>query len=231
MKKVIAAVIALAAIVLPSSAIAQYNSPHKYTDAFGKTKIYISGDADTIVDVITESSKEYTFHNNLCGWISLRESSTRKVKAFSSTLASTNFSNVSISSVAPYCIPDGPASLSIWEGPGFRADNYSAPFTTLLNNSLGASVKVGNSFSIKVRNANFTGSAPISLQGTVTYENTIKNKINSCGFGTITVSANRPMIAFKIAGVDYTLANLPVVEKPIICRTQGVSKIRYVPLN
>lgn len=224
MKKLIAALISIAAIVLPQSAIAQYSTPHKYIDGFGKTKIYIPKTADTIVDVITESSKEYTFTANFCGWINIRESVTRKIKSFSNSTNSITVNNFSspnfVHTLSPVCTWRKDSNTwDFWDGiaPGVDAPN-------------GSLWKISNTSSYFIKIASVY-SSPGGIQGTVTYENIIKNKINSCGYGTITVSATRPMTTFKIAGVDYTLANLPVADKPMICRTQGNSKIRYVPLN
>ena len=221
MKKLIAVVMALAAIVLPQSAIAQYNTPHKYTDAFGKTKIYIPANAGSVVDVITESSKEYTFTLTPCGWIYLRESATRKIKSVftpSNGITVQNFTSPNLTHHhGPLCTYAN-NTWTFWE---VGANNVNRPNGTLL--------QVTNTLTywIKIKPALQSAGG---IQSIVTYENTIKNKINSCGYGTITVSATRPMSTFKIAGVDYTLANLPVADKPMICRTQGNSKIRYVPL-
>ena len=222
MKKVIAALIAFAAIALPQSAIAGvYDAPHKWTDAFGKTRIYIPGNADTVVDVITESSKEYSFSLNGCGWISLRESSTRKIKSVfipSNGITVSNFASPNITyQHEPLCTWNSTNGWSFWE----MAANVNRPNGNLWQ------ITGTLSYWIKIKPA-LQGAG--GIQGIVTYENTIKNKINSCGFGLIIVSATRPMTTFKIAGISYSLAALPFVTKPQICRIQSGVKMRYIPL-
>ncbi|MEG4121684.1 hypothetical protein QUA43_29960 [Microcoleus sp. N9_B4] len=223
MKLAIAA-FALIAIALPQEgAIAQavYNAPHKWVDSFGKIRVFIPGTADTTVDVITESSKEYTFTVDYCGWINIRESATRKIKSFLTSVNSltVNFATPFLTNtIAPACTPGSNGIWSLWQW----GDTVDKPNGYLFR------VQGTFSYWVKVRPALQTAGG---IQGFVTYENTIKSKINSCGFATIIVSPTRPMTTFKIAGVDYNLATLPSVNKPQICRIQSGVKMRYVPLN
>lgn len=230
MKKLAIALLTLAAIALPQGAIAQqaiYNSPHKWTDSFGKIRVYIPGTADTVVDVVTESSKEYTFTVNTCGWISLRQSTTRKIKSFSTStnsLSVSNFSAPDFSHVhGPLCTFTSSTGWSFWDALNSGESNINA------SNGRLVTITGSNQFFVKVVQA-INSTVPV-IQGTVTYENIIKNKINSCGFGTIIVSPTRPMTTFKIGTINYTLATLPPVTKPQICRIQSGVKMRYVPLN
>lgn len=219
MKKLAIALLTLAAIALPQGAIAQYDSPHKWIDSFGKTRIYIPGTADTVLDVVTESSKQYTFTINVCGWISLRESLTRKIKGFSASGISINpFTPIINTTSAPICQLEN----GVW--------NWYEPQRNTQRN-VGDLWRITNTNSYFIKVAMATTVANPALQGTVTYENTIKSKINSCGFGTIIVSPTRPMTTFKIGTINYTLATLPPVTKPQICRIQSGVKLRYIPLN
>lgn len=226
MKKQLIAIASFLLTLTPLAANAQYDSPHKWTDSFGKTRIYIPGTADNVVDVLTESSKEYTFIVNTCGWISLRESATRKIKSFSTPTNSISINNF-IPSFSfyhgPLCSWVVSSSWNYWD----KDNHYTGTGLQVPNGSLHTIFNT-NQFFIKIAPLY---SAPSSIQGTLTYENTIKNKINSCGFGTILVSTTRPMTTFKIAGVDYTLDTLPAVDKPQLCKIQGASKVRYLPLN
>lgn len=229
MKKQIIAIASFLLTLTPLAANAQYDSPHKWTDSFGKTRIYIPGVADGVVDVLTESSKEYTFTSDFCGWIRIRQSDTRKIKRFSTPTNSLNvdFSNISYDSIGgsnptPICNYNG-TDWVMWDGPPYY--NSNRPLGSLWR------VNSGNQFYIKVLTPTFSAAFVSTIQGTVIYENTIKNKINSCGFGTITVSPTRPMNTFKIAGTNYSLDTLPSVAKPQLCRIQNGAKVRYLPLN
>ncbi|MEG4329307.1 hypothetical protein [Microcoleus sp. herbarium5] len=234
MKKLIAALIAFAAIVLPQSAIAQYNAPHKYTDAFGKTKVYIPGTPNIKEEYTTTATRTSTTYYDRCGWahISLGSSIPVSVSSTNVSILPIVFTN---SLYSPVCTPELPSGSWLTREPNgsgtwnttsiiITSPNLSPKGYSYYNSNL---TQLYIKFNSSTENPTVAGSATVNIA----YSRAFKVNINSCGYGTITVSATRPMTTFKVAGVDYTLANLPVATKPMICRTQGNSKIRYVPLN
>jgi len=224
MKKAIAVLMAIAAIVFPQSAIAQYNTPHKWNDAFGVLRVYFPGVANTTVDILSPVSKTSTFPVSICGQLSLRQSSTRRIISFSVSSTGVNIPNFGHNNNSfspPVCHWSEVYNTWVFN------DNL-VPVQSGVNapNGYVSSINGTNQVFIKVMPA-FTWVS--SVQATVDYESTIKGRVNSCGFGVIRVTATRPMATFKIGAVNYTLAALPSVANPQICRTVGNSKIRYLP--
>lgn len=233
MKKVIAALISIAAIAFPQVAIAQYNAPHKYTDtATGKTKIYFPGVANTKLAYISSASRNSTVYYDRCGWAHISLGSSVPVSVSSTQLSILPL--VSTTALySPVCTPEMPAGSwftrepdvnGVWNvvSVSVASSGLSPTGYSYYNPNLSQLyIKLG------VSSVAAAGFAPINI----IYNRSFSANINPCGFGTITVSSTRPMTTFKIGTTDYTLATLPEVTKPQICRTVAGSKIKYVPLQ
>ena len=73
------------------------------------------------------------------------------------------------------------------------------------------------------------GTGPGALSVNVTSTGTITSKANACGFLRVTVSDSRPMTNFDIGATAHTLAALPSVTNPMICKKVGTASFTYVP--
>lgn len=230
MKK-FAALIAIAAIVFPQSAIGQiYNSPHKWTDSSGKTRVYIPSAANTQIQFTSLAFRDSTVFYDRCGWatINLGSSVPVSISSSSHTLLPIAFTTAFAPTV---CFIDSttgnwnsrePGSNGVWVGGSVSTTSaglsragysyYDSRFSQLYVKFI-----YGNGSA---------GSGSIRLN----YNRSFKLNSNACGFGTITVSTARPMATFKIGATNYTLATLPTVNNPQICRTQSGVKMKYVPL-
>lgn len=205
--------IGLSAIVLaPVPAIAQsagsFGSVHKWTDAAtSKTYVYVPGQtAGNAVPGFTApkapTSRVLTLNN--CGWGSFTKSATSPP----TNITGANWPAQSGS--APTCVKDpSPATT----------------YTTSNNAATGTTVDDGTK--IWVRGGTTVGS--VTLQ--ITSGGAITTKANLCGFVRVTTSESRPMTNFKIGETNYTLANLPSVSAPMICRKVGTTSATYVPAN
>jgi hypothetical protein len=102
----------------------------------------------------------------------------------------------------------------------------AAPATTYTtSNPAATGTVVDDGVKIWVRGGTTVGSATI----TVTTAGNITTKANACGFVRVTTSDSRPMTSFSIGATNYTLAALPSVTAPMICRKVGTSSATYVP--
>ena len=75
------------------------------------------------------------------------------------------------------------------------------------------------------------GTGPGALSVNVTTTGTITSKANACGFLRVTVSDSRPMTNFNIGTTAHTLAGLPTVTNPMICKKVGTASFTYVPAS
>jgi hypothetical protein len=214
MKKVIAALIGFAAIALPQSAIAQtatFNSPHKWTDTVtSKSYVFIPGQTPLVAipDLVSkDESGDQSMQLNNCGWGS--------IDYF-----------VTLVNVVRYNDP----SFINWNGRTIGTtpsctQNTNGTWVSNNNLPVGTVIKAGSKYWIK------GGSSWGSVILTLSYGKVIKNKVNACGFLRVLVSEARPMTNFSIGATNYTLAALPSVTKPMICRKVGSSSSTYLPLD
>lgn len=214
MRKVIAALITFAAIALPQSAIAQtasFTSPHKWTDsATNKSYVFIPGQTPLVAVpdlVFRDQSGEQSMKLNECGW--------GNIDYF-----------VTLINVARY---DQPGFIN-WSARTTGAaptctQNASGASVSNNNSAVGTVVKAGSKYWIK----GGTSQGWITLS--LLYGKVIKNKANACGFLKLLISDARPMTNFSIGATNYTLATLPAVTKPMICRKVGTSSSTYLPFN
>jgi len=203
----------LSAIALaPLSAIAQsagsFGSVHKWTDsASSKTYVYVPGQtAGNAVPGFTApktpTPRVLTLNN--CGWGSFTKSATSPP----TNITGANWPAQSGS--APTCVKDpSPATTYTTSNP--------AATGTIIDDGTKIWVRGG------------TGSGSVSLQ--ITSGGNITTKANPCGFVRVTISESRPMTNFSIGATNYTLAALPAVTKPMICRKVGTSSFTYIPAN
>jgi hypothetical protein len=207
--------IGLSAIVLaPVAAIAQsagsFSSVHKWTDsASSKTYVYVPGQtAGNAVTGFTAPkapvARSLTLNN--CGWGSFTKSATSPPTNI--TGGSTNWAGKSSGS---------PVTCS--------AGASSSTYTASNNGPIGTVIDDGTKIWIK------GGTGPGTLSINVTSGGNITTKANDCGFVRVTVSESRPMTNFSIGSMNYTLAALPAVNKPMICRKLGTSSFTYLPAN
>jgi hypothetical protein len=205
--------IGLSAIALsPLSAIGQtasFTSPHKWTDsATSKTYVYIPGQTagNPVAGLSapkTAAPRNLTLNN--CGWGSF----TRSTTSPPTNITGANWAGKT-TGAAPTCIKD------------------PAPATTYTtSNPAVTGTVVDDGTKIWVRGGTAAGSTSI----TVTTGGNITSKANACGFLRVTTSTSRPMTEFSIGATNYTLAALPAVSKPMICRKVGTSFFTYIPAN
>jgi hypothetical protein len=205
--------IGLTAIVLaPLSAIGQtasFSAVHKWTDAAtSKTYVYIPGQtADNPVAGLsaprTAAPRNLTLNN--CGWGSFTKSATSPP----TNITGANWTSKT-TDTAPTCVKD------------------AAPATTYTtSNPAATGTVVDDGTKIWVRG----GTAAGTLSITITSAGNITSKANACGFVRVPVSESRPMTSFSIGSTNYTLAALPSVSAPMICRKVGTTSATYIPAN
>lgn len=204
----------LAAVAFaPLSAIAQsagsFGAVHKWTDAASsKTYVYVPGQtAGNPVAGLTspKSAAPRTLTLNNCGWGSFTKSATSPP----TMITGANWAGKT-TGAAPTCVKD------------------AAPATTYTtSNPAATGTVVDDGSKIWVRG----GTGPGSVSITVTSAGIITSKANACGFLRVTTSTSRPMTEFSIGSTNYTLAALPSVAAPMICRKVGTTSATYVPAN
>ena len=209
--KQIAAILSIVAIVLPQVAIAQsapFSTPHKWTNsATSKTYVYIPNQTPGVSSTNLKTFKNSTVNLalNNCGWGSFKKSVTSPPVI----IAGANWAGKT-TGTAPTCVKDAAPALT---------------YTTSNPAATGAVVDDGTK--IWVRGGTDLGS--ISIQ--VTNESKITTKANACGFVRVTVGTSRPMSIFAIGIVSYTIADLALVDKPMVCQKVGTTSLIYVPAN
>ena len=207
MKRILS-VLALAGVVVGSIApavFANFAVPHKYIEA-DKTYVYIPGQTAAAAVAGFSSAKEAaqrTLTLNNCGWGSFTKSAT-----------------------SPPTLITGANWAGKTAGPAVTCVKNAAPATTYTSNNTGAvGSVVDDGTKIWIKGGTTIGSVPI---GVVT-SGLITTKANACGFVRVAVSTGRPMTAFQIGATNYTLAALPTVAAPMICRKVGTTSATYVP--
>lgn len=202
----ISAIVSTGAIV--NSAKAQFNSPHKYTDSVtSKTYVYIPGQPVGLAIPNLASTNDPSAESlrlDDCGW------------------GSTEISSVTTQNIQFY----GGGVLN-WTGrtKGAAPTCSAAKVSSMPNAAIGDVIITGKAAWIK--GGNTWGSKTLLK----TYGFVIKSKANACGFVRVLLTEDRTMKNFKVGTTDYTLATLPEVTKPQICRTVAGNKIKYVPLQ
>lgn len=206
--------IGLGAIAIaPLSAIAQtagsFTSVHKWTDA-ATSKVYVYVPAQTAGSAVPgftapKAAAPRTLTLNNCGYGSFTKSTTSPP-----TLITGADWAGRTTGAAPTCVKDPAPALT------YTTSN-PAPVGTVIDDGT----------KIWVRGGTAAGAASI----TVTSAGTITSKANACGFLRVTTSTSRPMTEFSIGATNYTLANVPAVPAPMICRKVGTTSSTYVPAN
>lgn len=205
--------IGLGAIVLaPLAAIAQtanFTSVHKWTDA-ASSKTYVYVPAQTAGSPVTDFTTPRTaaprvLTLNNCGWGSFTKSATSPPVS----LTGADWAGKT-TGAAPTCVKDPAPALT---------------YTTSNNAATGAVVDDGTK--IWVRGGTGPGAATV----TITTAAKITSKANACGFLRVAASTSRPMTNFSIGTTNYTLAAIPSVSAPMICRKVGTTSATYVPAN
>jgi len=215
MSKVIAALIAFAAIALPQGrAIAQtapFNAPHKWTDTVAnKTYVFIPGQTPSapISNLISKNeSGDQSVRLNNCGWGS--------IDYF-----------VTLVNVVRYNQP----GFIDWAGRTTGAtpsctQNTNGTWVSNNNSPIGSIIKAANKYWIK--GANSWGGFGVTLF----YGRVITNKVNSCGFLRVLITDSTRMTNFSIGTTNYSLSAIPSVTKPMICKKIGTTSFTYLPLN
>lgn len=209
MKKILSSLLlaGLGVGAIASAAMANFAVPHKWVDAASsKTYVYVPG--QTVAAAVTgfsspkaPATRVLTLNN--CGWGSFTKSAT----APPTLITGANWADKT-SGAAVTCVKD------------------AAPATTYTSNNMGAvGTVVDDGTKIWVRGGTGPGAATI---GVVT-SGLITTKANACGFVRVTVSDARPMTDFQVGATNYTLAALPTVSAPMICRKVGTTSATYVP--
>lgn len=209
MKRILS-VLALAGVVVGSIApavLANFAVPHKWTDsATSKTYVYIPGQtaAAAVAGLAApKAAAQRTLTLNNCGWGSFTKSAT-----------------------SPPTLVTGANWASKTTGPAVTCTKDAAPATTYTSNNNGpVGTVVDDGTKIWIKGGTAAGALPI---GVVT-SGLITTKANACGFVRVTVSDSRPMTAFQVGAMNYTLAAIPSVSAPMICRKVGNSSATYVP--
>jgi len=204
--------LALAGMAVSSIApavFANFAVPHKWVDAAtSKTYVYIPG--QTAASPVTgftspRAPKDRILTLNNCGWGSFTKSATSPP----TLITGADWAGKSTGS-APTCVKDAAPALT---------------YTTSNPAATGAIVDDGARIWVK------GGAGLGSVTLGITTAGTITTKANACGFVRVTTSVSRPMTAFQIGATDYTLAAIPTVTAPMICRKVGTTSATYVPAS
>jgi hypothetical protein len=209
--------IGLSAIVLaPLTAVAQtanFTAPHKWTDtAAGKTYVYIPNRPVNVpVAGLTapKAASPRTLTLNNCGWGSFTKSATSPPTLITGNGITVNWAGKTSGAAVTCTAPVAPATA----------------YTSNNNGAVGTVVDDGSKIWIK------GGAAAGAVIINITTGGAVTTKVNACGFLRITTSPSRPMTNFSIGTTNYTLAALPAVTKPMICRKVGTASFTYIPAN
>jgi len=192
---------------------ATYNAPHKFVDtAAGKTYVYIPNRPVNVpVTGFTapKAASPRTLTLNNCGWGSFSKSATSPPTLITGTGITVNWAGKTSGAAVTCTAPVAPATA----------------YTSSNNAAVGTVVDDGSKIWIKGGTA--VGAAIIN----VTSAGIVTTKANGCGFVRVTVGPTRPMTSFNIGATAYTLAAIPAVTKPMICRKIGTASFTYVPAN
>jgi hypothetical protein len=201
----------------PLAAIAQsagsFGSVHKWTDtATSKTYIYVPGQtAGSAVPGFNapKAASPKTLTLNNCGWGSFTKSATSPPTLITGSGITVNWAGKTSGAAVTCTAPVAPATA----------------YTSNNNGAVGTVVDDGSKIWIKAGTA--AGAAIIN----VTTAGVVTTKANGCGFVRVTLGPTRPMTNFNIGTTAYTLAALPAVTKPMICRKVGTASFTYIPAN
>ena len=213
LQKLVAGVSLSAIVLVPGAALAQtagqFSAIHKWTDSVSSTTyVYVPGQiaAAAVTGFVAPKApvaRSLTLNN--CGWGSFTKSATSPP-----TLITGADWAGKTTGTAPTCVKD------------------VAPATTYTtSNPAATGTIVDDGTKIWVRGGTAAGVAAIQI----TSGGSITTKANACGFVRVTVGTSRPMTDFSIGSTAYTLAALPSVSAPMICRKVGTTSATYVPAN
>ena len=209
--------VGLSAIALaPLSAIAQtasFNAPHKWTDtAAGKTYVYVPNrpvGVPVVGFTAPKAASPRTLTLNNCGWGSFTKSATSPPTLITGSGVTVNWAGKTNGAAVTCTAPVAPATAH----------------TSSNNGAVGTVVDDGSKIWIK------GGATAGAVIINVTTAGNITTKANACGFVRVNVGPTRPMTTFNIGTTAYTLAALPAVTKPMICRKVGNASFTYIPAN
>jgi hypothetical protein len=188
----------------------QFDVVHKWTDSVaGKTYVFFP--AQTAGQPVTgltspknPTLKVLTLNN--CGIGKVSKSTTSPVTNIVGSGSTVNFS-AKTTGADPTC----------------TAGTTPGTFVSSWTGSVGAVLDGATSYFIK------GGTAAGAISVNVTSTGTVTSKANACGFLRVTTSTTRPMTNFSVGTTAYTLAALPAVTNPMICKKIGVNSFTYVP--
>lgn len=207
MKRILSA-LALAAMAVSSIApavLANFAVPHKWVDA-GKTYVYIPLRTPAVAIpgfAAPKAAAQRVLTLNNCGWGSFTKSAT-----------------------APPTLITGANWAGRTTGAAVTCVKDAAPALTYTSNNAGVvGTIVDDGTKIWIKGGTTVGAATIGI----TTAGAITTKANACGFVRVTTSVARPMTAFQIGVTNYTLAAIPTVTAPMICRKVGTTSQTYVP--
>lgn len=191
----------------------QFDVVHKHTDtASSKTYVYIP--AQTAGQPVTgltspkaATLKVLTLNN--CGVGKVSKGTTSPVTNITGAGGATVNFSAKTTGAEPTC----------------TAGTTPGSYTSSWAGAVGDVLDAGTYYFIK------GGTGPGALSVNVTTTGTITSKANACGFLRVTVSDSRPMTNFNIGATAYTLAALPTVTNPMICKKVGTASFTYVPAS
>ena len=192
-------------------ASANFTAVHKWTDsATSKVYVYFPGQTSGqpvagLTSPKTPKLKVVTINN--CGLGKITKPSTSPILNIEGSGGATvNFSGKT-SGADPTCTLDSTAGTytSSWAG------------------TLGSVLETPTAYYIK------GGTTAGALSVNIISDGTITSKANACNFVRVTVSDTRPMTTFKVGTTEYSLASIPSVPNPMICKKVGTSSFTYLP--
>jgi hypothetical protein len=190
----------------------QFDVVHKWTDSVaGKTYVFIPAQTPAqpvtgLTSPKTPTLKVLTLNN--CGIGKVSKSTTSPIINITGASGATVNFGSKTSGADPTC--------TAGTTPGSYVSSWTGSTGNVHEGSTAYFIKGG------------TGAGGISVN--VQRTGTITSKANACGFLRITTSTTRPMTNFNIGGTAHTLATLPSVTNPMICKKVGTSSFTYVPV-
>lgn len=192
----------------------QFDVVHKWTDSVaGKTYVYIP--AQTAGQPVTgltspkaAALKVLTLNN--CGIGKVSKGTTSPVTSITGAGGATVNFGAKTTGADPTCTAD-PAT------PGSYVSSWTGSVGDVLEGATYYFIKGGTG----------VGALSVNVQTT----GTITSKANACGFLRVTTSTTRPMTDFNIGATAHTLAALPAVTNPMICKKVGTSSFTYIPAS
>lgn len=203
MKKLLAAIGLVLLAAVPAAA--NFSAPYKFSAA-GKTYVYLPNQtAGAVVPFTTLSTEPTNIEFDYgCGWKFLKRqvTTTKQLVAFRTLDGKVNSSTATANNdFKPDCANGG----------------WNFTIGTVYQTAEGWWVMGGLGYENK--------------SAEVTYSKSAKVTANACGFARLATSATRTLEAFSVAGTNHTLAALPVVSAPQICKAPftGAPKVLYQP--